>query len=613
MPVVSIPLADLNQQLDAELDKDQLEQRLEQLGCDIEDFTHLRRLYNKISGSLIELTPNEEVPAKCPDTGVEGDPAEMWEDRGTVEAVRMDLLPVRPDIFDAGGLGRAIRGLLDEETGLKEYDVAPAAMTVNVDASTRDEASYRPFVACAIIRGLEISDVLLRLLMKLQENLHWALGRDRKLASIGVYDLSSIQGPVSYTTVPREGFSFVPLQPEDENTPQTPQQILEEHPKGVAYAHLLEGFPRVPVLMDAREQVLAMPPIINSHETRISTKTTDIFIDVTGIVEKTVVKTLHTLFTSILELFPNAHGERVEMVFPDGEKLHTPTLATETFTMQVSEANRVLGLNVNDEEAIHLLHQMRHRVEHKEAGVLEIHVPAYRNDIMHPVDLIEDLAIAYDYNNIVPSLVPTMTVAQERPERLLATRVRDVMTGLGYFEVMSLILSNHEDQYELMGEEDPGNAVLIENPASTEQTLLRTSLTPQLLKLFALNRGQGLPQRFFEVDDVVQLVEGHEEPVEKLHLVAGYLNSEAGFADIKALFNSIAYELGYELTLRPLEKNAMIPGRAAEILCNGEAVGFMGEIHPAILDKLRLTHPLVTLEMDLTPLLPGPLLEHLDV
>lgn len=605
MPIVAIPLEDLNRRLDTDLSKDALEGYLEQLGCDIEDFTQVRRIQCNDCGTLQELTLQEELPASCPECRSEKDTKELWAELELVDVVRMDLLPVRPDIFDPGGLVRAIRGLLDKETDLAEYPMGDASLEVHVDDSVNAESSYRPHIACAVIRGLSFDDISLRLVMKLQENLHWALGRNRKLASIGVYDLSTIEGPVKYTTVAPDGLTFTPLQPlSDEG--QTPQQVLDTHPKGVDYAHLLEGMERYPILMDSKDQVLSTPPIINSHETRVTGKTTDVFIDVTGIVERTVVKTLHTIVTSMIELFPGSKAEHVKMVYSDREEL-TPSMHTEYFELEVAAASQLIGVDFGSEQCQKLLQQMRHGVasDGPDATHLKVTVPAYRNDIMHQVDLIEDIAMAYGYQNIVRSLVPTMTVAKERPERILANRVRANLNGLGYFEVMSLLLSNAEEQYDLLGLEDPGNSVLVANPASVEQTMLRTSLMPQLLKLFSHNRGQGLPQRLFEVDDIVRMVPGQEEPIEDLHLVAGLLDSEAGFADIKAVADSISHELGLALTYRAVKHPGMIPGRVAELLHNDKPVGLLGEIHPSVLEKLRLTHPLVILEIDLSPLLPA--------
>jgi len=221
------------------------------------------------------------------------------------------------------------------------------------------------------------------------------------------------------------------------------------------------------------------------------------------------------------------------------------------------------------------------------------------------IDLIEDLAIAYGYDNIPRKLVPSMTVASERPERILANQVRTTLTGLGFFEAMSLLLSNPEEQYEVLGLDDPGDAVRVAHPVSVEQTMLRTSLMPQLLTLFSLNRGQGLPQRLFEVDDAILLPPGQERPTEALHVTAGLLDMTAGFADIKAVAEALARELRIELTYAPVDHPAFIPGRVASISWDGTPLGLAGEIHPRVLERCRLAQPLAVLELDLQPMLGG--------
>lgn len=599
MPVVAIPLEDLNAHIGAPLSASELEALLRQLGCDIEEFTKLRRVRCLRCGALQELTLREELPASCPDCQAEAPRDELWEDAGEVDVVRMDLLPVRPDLFDAGGLARAVRGLLGEEMGPVAYDVAPATFRVTVDPAMSAPESYRPHIRCAVVRGLSLDDVSLRAVMKLQELLHWALGRDRKLASIGVYDLACLAPEVRYTAVDPDEFRFVPLQTTD-GAAVTPRAILEEHPKGKAYAHLLANLKRYPVLVDANGQTLSMPPIINSHETRLHLDTTDVFIDVTGLTERAVTKSLHTLVASLLELFPEARAEAVEMVFPTGTR-RSPDFSPEPFVVDVARAARLIGMDIDGELATELLRKMRHGA-HLDGDRIQVQVPAYRNDIMHPVDLIEDIAIAFGYDNVTPRLVRSMTVGHPRPEQVLAGRARGVMVGLGYAETMSLLLTNEKDCYELLDRPNPGDAVRVDNPISVEQTMLRTDILPQLLKLFAVNRGQGLPQKLFEVDDVVRVVPGVEQPVEELHLAAGHLDTTVGFADVKALAECIGRELGIDLVLAPCEHPAFLPGRVAALRVGDDELGVCGEVHPAVLERLRLVTPLVALELNLQPL-----------
>ena len=614
MPVIAIPIEELNRHLGRSLSADEMEAYLDQIGCDLDGFTKLRRYRCRPSGVLLELNPHEELPSRCPETQIEGKPEELWTFLGEVDVVKMDLLPVRPDIFDAGGLSRAIKGLLKEEIGLPRYPLAPAKIALHIDPSV---AAVRPHIHCAVIRGIQLDEVGLRTLMKLQENLHWALARDRKLASIGVYDLKTLQGAIHYKAVARDSLRFIPLQSLD-GKPLTPDEILTSHPKGIAYAHLLQGHEMIPLLIDDAGQVLSMPPIINSHETRVTTETTDVFLDVTGIVDRAVSKCLHTILTSLLELCPDARAEAVEVHLPaqDGkaaQRIQQPSMEIERFSLHISRANQRIGIQASRDEAVTLLRQMRHDVEidAQDPDLLHLSVAPYRNDIMHEVDLIEDLAIAYGYQHIQPVLVPNMTVARERPERILANRVRALMTGSGYFEVMSLLLSNPQEQYELLNTQDPHEAVLLANPASVEQSLMRTRIMPQLLRLFALNRGQGLPQRLFEVDDVVIMEANASHPQECLHLAAGILDTQVGFAQIKSLAQSVSYELGMPLTYEPIHHPAFLEGRVAQMRYQGQPVGLLGEIHPAILEKLRLLQPLAVLEFSLQPLLPQDDLYHL--
>ena len=603
MPLITIPLEELTRRLGREMNRPVIEPLLDQLGCDVEDFAEMRQVRCRTCGSVSELHLHEDIPKTCGECGrQDDDPRQVFEDLGTIEVVRIDALPVRPDIFDPGGLVRALRGLLGEESGAPTYELGPPQHTVHVDPAMSEPESYRPFIRCAVLRGLDFDETTLRQVMKLQELLHWALGRDRKLASIGIYDLSGLSRDIHYKPVDPDTFTFVPLQTTDGKA-VTPREILAKHPKGVGYAHLLKGLKRYPCLVDEAGQVLSMPPIINSEETRLTVDSKEAFVDVTGLSERAVEKALNTVVAAMLELLPGAKAEQVMIATPAGPSetmraLPSPSFRPQRVTVDIAAACRLIGVRLSPQEAADLLTRMRHDV--KVAGAsLEVEVPAWRNDIMHEVDLVEDMAMSLGYDNIPPQLVPAMTVAEPRPEQVLAERTRRALIGLGYYETMSLLLTNADDQYVMMGLDDPGDAVLLDNPISVDQTMMRSSILPQLLKLFAHNRGQGLPQKFFEVDDVVRTLPGVEQPEERLHAAAGLLAGTAGFADIKALVESLARELGLTIALRPSEHPAFLPGRAAAIFSGEDELGVCGEVHPALLERLRLTTPLVVMEMDL--------------
>jgi phenylalanyl-tRNA synthetase beta chain len=598
VPVVAIPTDPLRRLIGSPVDDETLWDLLERLGCDVEGFAPVRRIRCSICGAIIERTEKEELPGACPEclTSAEGRTRDFWADLGFENAIRIDLLPVRPDLFDAGGLARAIRGLLGIEIGIPRYVTGPASIEVSVDPALAEPESYRPHIACAAVRGIRLDDFSIRAIMKLQEDLHWALGRNRKFASIGVYDLGTIEPPIRYRAALPGEARFVPLGSTDGKS-LTPKEILESHPKGVLFRHLLSGHRRYPLLEDRKGTVLSLPPIINSKETAIRPETKDVFIDVTGIEERPVGKALSTIATSFAEIFPGARLEKVR-IKRDGTAVETPDLAPSTFRFSPRSAGELIGVPLDAARAADLLRRMRHDVE-IEGEELRVAVPAFRNDVLHEVDLVEDAAIAIGYDAIPRTLIPSFTLGRERPERILARKVREAMLGLGFREAMSLLLTNEKDLYENVRASDPGDSVRAENPVSVEHRILRTALAPGLLRLLERNKGAGPVQRLFEVDDVVRMEEGREEPVERLHVAAVMQGPAASFADVKSVLVALSRELGRVPSFRPSPEPVFLDGRGADLFHDERKIGHAGEVHPEALERFLLGFPVALFEIEL--------------
>ncbi|MEX0642175.1 MAG: phenylalanine--tRNA ligase subunit beta, partial [Pirellulales bacterium] len=401
MPIVNIDLAWLNRLLGKEYPTETLRESLEQIGCDVEDVVDVERSRCPQCSSLVEHPLGQDEVKSCGICGFESETT--FKPAGKVQVMRLDLLADRPDLFDVGGLARALRGTLGIESGLPRYGTSGPKLEVHVDASVQNEDSYRPFIECAVMTLPPVDETSLIAIMKLQENLHWGVGRDRKLASIGVYDMSTITGPIVYRTMDPDKDAFVPLGMAGKK--MSGRQILESHPKGMAYAELLANHKRYPVLVDKKGQVLSMPPIINSDETKVKQGTTQVFIDVTGISKAAVKKSLDTLVCSLCEI--GGSGEKVTIVERGGEKRITPDLSAKTKDVELGEARRWLGLPLDDDSLTKSLRRMRFDVKPDPSGTgrFTVAYPAYRTDIRHMVDLFEDVAIGYGYANIEPRLV----------------------------------------------------------------------------------------------------------------------------------------------------------------------------------------------------------------
>ncbi|MBP7669061.1 MAG: phenylalanine--tRNA ligase subunit beta [Candidatus Eisenbacteria bacterium] len=601
MPVVGIPVGRLRALLGRDIGNDELLRELGHLGCDVEGFTELARVRCTACGTIHERTAQEEIPPACDACGA--NLREGHEELSSLEVIRMELLAVRPDMFDPGGLARALRGTLGIETGAPRYPLGPARARITVDPGVRRPESYRPWIVAAVVENFTLDEDALKIVMKLQENLHWAIGRDRKHASIGVYDFDTVDPELIYTVEDPDAFRFVPLGAGGA-APWSLREILAKHPKGVGYAHLLAKHDRYPILKDRQGRVLSMPPIINSEQTRVTAKTGRFVIDVTGLTERTVSRALNVIVTSLLENLPGATASAVEIVGPGSERRTTPDWTLQRMDLDPARAQAILGIPLALPQTLELLGRMRHDPTALSDGRVQVSIPVYRSDILHEMDLVEDLAIGYGYHNIVPSLVPTFTVGGERAIEKASDRAREIFCGLGFSEVMTLSLTNSEEHDRMLGRPESEETVQVKNPVSIEQSILRASLLPGLLDVFRRNVIHPLPQRIFEVGDVTRCDATAETGARDIRRFAcGIVSARASFEEAKALAEAALREFGCAAVYTPCEERPFLPGRAADAWMETSAgrahLMRFGETHPEVLERFGIQNPTVLLEGDL--------------
>ncbi|MBS3815661.1 MAG: phenylalanine--tRNA ligase subunit beta [Hadesarchaea archaeon] len=508
----------------------------------------------------------------------------------TQEELKLEVPHNRSDLFSVEGVARSLKGYLDIETGRPNYEVKKPTIEVKVDSSIE---KTRPIIVAGMIENIKFNDASLKALMDLQEKLHQILGRDRNKISIGTYDLDKAKPPIKYTTVKPNEIKFVPLEFKEE---LTPAEILEKHPKGIEYSHLIEEFDRYPLLVDSEDQVLSMPPIINSESNRVTKNTERLMIDVTGINENVAREALKVIMT--------ASGERnyslraVKINHHDGN-FWTPNTRTVRRKLSIENANEKLGLNLSPKEASGIMERMRYDVEEIKEDRIYVRVPLHRSDIMHEVDLIEDLGIGFGYDKLEPSLPPVLTTGEVHPIEKISRKARRVLTGLGFTEVMTFVLTNPELNFDSMRIEN--GAATISNPISEEYSILRTWLLPGLMSVLQENKHHELPQKIFEVGDVVSLTEETETKSKNIRRAAGAIAGEdANFTYAKAVAESLLRELGLNWEIESFEHESFIHGRVAKITnSNGEKIGVVGEIHPEILLNFELEHPVAGFEIDL--------------
>ena len=515
---------------------------------------------------------------KCEVEGFEGD------------VVYFEATHDRPDLFSAEGLARALKGLTGIEEGLPTFRVGEGRIKV-----INEGPDYRPYIFCAAVYGVKLDDEAIKQIMQLQEKLHVTYGRNRKKVSIGVYDLSAIKLPVKYTTVDPDKFSFVPL---DFAEALTPREILRRHPKGTEYGHLIAEHDKYPLLVDSQGTVLSMPPIINSEDTRVTEDSRDLFIDVTTTDPRVALKVLTIVTTSIAE----REGEiRLAEVEGKGRKWLTPPLDPEEMKLEVSLVERLAGLKLSPSEVASLLRKMRMGAEPQNDTVLAT-IPAYRADVLHPVDLVEDVVMAYGYDNLVSLKTPPPHPGREDPLEVFSRAVREAVVGLGFQEVNNYMLTNKEVLYAKMGvPEQP--TVEVENPKQETYSCLRTWITPQLMEVLSKSKHADYPQRIFEVGDVVLIDESRENKTrEERRLAFAIAGRGVTLTDALGVLKALMESFGLNYTLTPASHPSLIEGRAAKVTVSGREAGFLGEIHPKVLEAFDIGVPVVVTELSLNAL-----------
>lgn len=602
MPVIAIPVNELKKRLEINMKKNELLEILAQNGSDIEDVLFLQRYRCPSCNFIIEKLESEGRPQICDNCFTDfydGSP----EDLDPVEVIRMELLAVRPDLFEVAGLARSLRGYLDIETGLKEYGYENSDYLVEVDESLHNTNSFRPEIACAVIKNIRFDHFLIKSIMKLQENLHWAMGRNRKLASIGVYDLRYLTFPIKYTSTEKNKMAFNPLPyAEWDKKPMLPEDILKKHPKGKAFAHLLNNFSRYPMLIDNKDRVLSMPPVINSFETRITMDTSDILIDVTGPFRDKVLKTLNTFVYALLEMQKDIVLYNVNI--RNREHFLTPSSKPEQMLVDLNDCNKLIGFCIDLKEMDRLLKKARYDTEIINEAKIMAYIPVYRSDIMHPHDIYEDIAIQYGYHNIVPDRISTLTEGSEHPAEVFSNTVREIFTGLSFIELNTLYLTNKITAFSNMLLTPDENTVIIENPASTEQEIVRPSIMPGLLASLSNNKHNPLPQKIYEIGDISLFNHKAEtKSIDERKLSAIIIDSKTGFSDIRAVLQALFQALGKKFIIKPSKYPFYIEGRSGDIFYKNQGdhvnIGHIGEIHPEVISGFKLSNPVVGLEISL--------------
>lgn len=183
----------------------------------------------------------------------------------------------------------------------------------------------------------------------------------------------------------------------------------------------------------------------------------------------------------------------------------TPQLNTRVVPVKVDYVNSGLGTKLSGEEMVRLLTKMSMPAT-LAGNVMEVSVPPTRPDVLHPCDILEDVGIAFGYNNLTLTVPQTFAPAKQLPINKLTDLIRENIAQAGYSEALTWALCSVEENFSKLLHPDDGTAVKISNPKTAEFQLVRTNLISGLLKTLSANQGKlNLPIRIFEAADIALL------------------------------------------------------------------------------------------------------------
>jgi phenylalanyl-tRNA synthetase beta chain len=529
---------------------------------------------------------------------------------------KIDIPANRYDLLCMEGISRALNVFKGTVPTPTFRAVEPASGTREKMVVKSSAMLVRPFVVCAVLRGVTFTKARYESFIDLQDKLHQNICRRRSLVAIGTHDLSKIQGPFTYEAQLPEEIEFVPLKQDKKFNAKELMEFYKQDQKLKHFLHIIEGSAVFPVVRDADGTVLSLPPIINGAQSAISLDTKDVFIECTATDLNKAKIVLNTMVTMFSEYCATPFTiEPVDVVDCTGKETTYPDFMTRFVDADVDYINKRIGTDIDRKTMAALLCRMQLPTKlGADEKSLRVEVPPTRSDILHPCDIAEDVAISHGYNNIARTVPNTYTISSQQPINKFSDALRDEVARSGFSEVLTWILCSHDDNFANVKREDDGNsAAIVANPSSLDVQVARNSLLPGVLKARAANTDAPMPLKLFEVGDVVVLdPESDVGAKNSRRLLVLYSNVSSGFEVVQGILDRVMQvagaatfdgkQPGYEV----VESNepTYFPGRQAYVMRDGAKIGVMGIVHPDVCANFGITTPTSVLELEIENLMP---------
>ncbi|KAI4335848.1 hypothetical protein L6164_014453 [Bauhinia variegata] len=598
MPTVSVGRDRLYAALKRQYSQEEFEDLCFSYGIELDDVTTEKAIVRKEKHLEEESDEDEEVIFKI-----------------EVPANRYDLLCLE-------GLAQALR-VFCETQEIPAYRLADISKDSMLKMHVKPETSLiRPYIVCAILRGLKFDKARYNSFIDLQDKLHQNICRRRTLVAIGTHDLDTLEGPFTYEALPPSSINFTPLKQEKSFRADELMEFYKSDLKLKKFLHIIEDSPVFPVIYDRKRTVLSLPPIINGAHSAITLETKNVFIECTATDLTKAKIVLNTMVTTFSEYCENQFViEPVEVISSDGKSNIYPDLSVYNMEVSLSYITGLIGVPLEAEEVTGLLNRMqlsaRKSVSDNKQCNIVVSVPPTRSDILHPCDVMEDVAIAYGFNAVKDKAIEDNKGSKRLAASLtllplneLSDLIRNEVATSGFTEVLTFILCSYKENFSMLNrEDDKSTAVIIGNPRSSDFEAVRTSLMPGMLKTVAHNKDHAKPIKIFEVGDIALLDDTKDVGARNCRqLGALYCGANAGFEIIHGLVDRIMEKTGISFVspgdgtgyyIERSDEPEFLPGRQARIICRGKHIGTFGIVHPQVLNNFDIPDPCSFVELNI--------------
>lgn len=544
------------------------------------------------------------------------EPDEQNQENVTEDTVyKIDIPANRYDLLCLEGLCQALLIFQGKKPVPRYKLIVPEnSQTLIIEPVT---AQVRPYGVAAVLRNITFNRDRYNSFIDLQEKLHQNICRRRTLVAIGTHDLDTITGPFTYTAQPPSEIKFKPLNQKKEYTAVELMKLYSTDSHLKQYLHIIKDKPVYPIIYDKNGVVLSMPPIINGDHTKISVNTRNIFIECTATdfhKAKVVLDTIVCMFSQYCD--EPFTVEAVNVVEPSGTKMLLPELKYRTEVLNTALVNKVIGINESADSIAELLTKMCLKAEvideNSNDGEIEVEIPPTRHDVIHGCDIMEDVAIAYGYNNINRTTPHIVTISQQLPLNKLSEQLSIELAHSGFTEALTFSLCSREDVSDkLRKPEALSEAVIVANPKTIEFQVARTCLLPGILKTIHANKNMPLPLQLFEISDVVLQSDSTDVGAQnERRLCAVYYSKTSGFEIIHGLLDRVMQLLEVPLSdgdsskgyyIKSHDDPTFFSGRCAQIIADGKPIGKFGILHPDVITSFDLNLPCSALELSIEP------------